>query len=110
MLVVDGIDAARHELISRGVDVSEVWHGETGSPSRRDGGAGARRPDPERGSYKTWTVFTDPDRAPDRTGVAPTCETGHALDPLYVRPLHFLPQRSQHRMGVSVKPGDTVKH
>ena len=30
MLIVDDLDAARDELIRRGVDVSEVWHDETG--------------------------------------------------------------------------------
>ena len=61
MLVVDDIDAAREELISRGVDVSEVWHDESGI--YHHAGTEGRVPGPggERGSYKTWASFTDPD-------------------------------------------------
>ncbi len=57
MLIVDDIDAARDELIGHGADVSEVWHG------RRDAEPSARLagPDPERGSYKTYASFSDPD-------------------------------------------------
>ena len=52
-LCVDDIEAARHELIERGVDVSEPFHfGEAG-----------RAPglDPERRTYATFVSFDDPD-------------------------------------------------
>ena len=57
MLIVDDIDAARDELISHGVDVSEVWHG------RRGPGTEGRLPgpDPERPSYGSLASFADPD-------------------------------------------------
>ena len=55
-LIVDDIDAARDELIRRGVEVSEVWHGRgLGTDGREPG------PDPDRGSYRTFASFRDPD-------------------------------------------------
>ncbi|MGO9487827.1 MAG: VOC family protein [Solirubrobacteraceae bacterium] len=51
-LVVEDIDAARDDLIDRGVDVSEVFH--------LDGGR-VPGPDPERRSYQTYASFSDPD-------------------------------------------------
>lgn len=61
MLVVDDLDAARAELISQGVDVSEVWHEETGI--FHHGGIEGRvpGPDPEGGSYSSFASFADPD-------------------------------------------------
>ncbi len=58
VLVVDDIDAARADLIERGVEVSEVFHGTAFSAdtSRRLPG-----PDPERNSYVSFASFRDPD-------------------------------------------------
>jgi catechol 2,3-dioxygenase-like lactoylglutathione lyase family enzyme len=58
LLAVSDIDAARAELISRGVDVTDVFHGVAFSAD------GARRlpgPDPERNSYGSYASFSDPD-------------------------------------------------
>ena len=52
-LVVNDIDAAREDLISRGVEVSELFH--------RDGAQILPGPDPERRSYLTYASFSDPD-------------------------------------------------
>ena len=52
-LVVNDIEAAREDLISRGVEVSELFH--------RDGGELLPGPDPERRSYFTFASFSDPD-------------------------------------------------
>jgi hypothetical protein len=52
-LVVSDIEAAREDLISRGVEVSELFH--------RDGGELLPGPDPERRSYLTYASFSDPD-------------------------------------------------
>jgi catechol 2,3-dioxygenase-like lactoylglutathione lyase family enzyme len=52
-LVVSDIDAAHEDLISRGVEVSEVFH--------RDGGRLLPGPDPERRSYLSYASFSDPD-------------------------------------------------
>jgi catechol 2,3-dioxygenase-like lactoylglutathione lyase family enzyme len=52
-LVVDDIEAARADLVSRSVEVSELFHpGESGL---------APGPDPERRSYLTYASFNDPD-------------------------------------------------
>jgi catechol 2,3-dioxygenase-like lactoylglutathione lyase family enzyme len=52
-LVVSDIDAARQDLIRRGVEVSDVFH--------RDGGRLLPGPDPERRSYLSYASFSDPD-------------------------------------------------
>lgn len=57
MLVVDDIDAARNELISRGADVSEVFHGRRDVPVDKR----ALGRDPERTSYRSYATFSDPD-------------------------------------------------
>jgi catechol 2,3-dioxygenase-like lactoylglutathione lyase family enzyme len=51
-LVVSDIEAARDDLISRGVDVSEIFH--------IDGGR-VPGPDPARASYQSYASFLDPD-------------------------------------------------
>ena len=51
-LVVNDIDAAREDLISRGAEVSGLFH--------LDGGP-VPGPDPERRSYQTYATFSDPD-------------------------------------------------
>jgi len=53
-LVVSDIEAARSELIARGVEVSEVFH--RGGPTGRLSG-----PDPARASYASFVSFADPD-------------------------------------------------
>ena len=58
LLAVDDIEAARAELIERGVDVSEVFHG---VPFAADGSRREPGPDPERKSYSSFASFSDPD-------------------------------------------------
>ena len=58
LLAVDDIDTARAELIERGVDVSEVFHGAAFSADSRRREPG---PDPQRQSYSTFASFSDPD-------------------------------------------------
>jgi catechol 2,3-dioxygenase-like lactoylglutathione lyase family enzyme len=55
-LIVDDLQAAREELIGRGADVSEIWHGRgLGSEGHQPG------PDPEHRSYGSFASFSDPD-------------------------------------------------
>nr|WP_149763195.1 VOC family protein [Mesorhizobium albiziae] len=54
-LVISDIDAARAELVSRGVDVSEIFH--VAGP----GHPPVPGPDPEQRSYHTYATFKDPD-------------------------------------------------
>ena len=58
LLAVDDVEAARAELIERGVEVSEVFHGVAfdATGQRREPG-----PDPERKSYSSYASFSDPD-------------------------------------------------
>ena len=52
-LIVTDIEAAHKELVAKGINVSEVFHG---SPFSRISG-----PDPERKSYGSFVSFEDPD-------------------------------------------------
>ena len=54
-LVVSDIEAARAELVDRGVDVSEVFH--RAGPGKPPIGG----PDPGRRSYGSFATFSDPD-------------------------------------------------
>jgi len=58
LLTVDDIDAARAELIERGADVSEVFHGRGFSDAGQDRIPG-RAPDGQ--SYGSFATFSDPD-------------------------------------------------
>ena len=61
-LIVSDIAAARDELISHGVDVSEVFHCADGFVCRFPGNDGRTSgPAPERGSYGSFANFADPD-------------------------------------------------
>jgi catechol 2,3-dioxygenase-like lactoylglutathione lyase family enzyme len=55
-LTVSDIEAAHLDLTSRGIDVSEIWHGPPFPPEARQPG-----PDPERTSYGSFCSVTDPD-------------------------------------------------
>src|SRR5947209_4060638 len=58
MMAVQNVEAAREELTRHGAEVGEIWHGRGISPGTEGHIAG---PDPERGTYRTYTSFTDPD-------------------------------------------------
>jgi catechol 2,3-dioxygenase-like lactoylglutathione lyase family enzyme len=60
-LTVKDVVAAREHLVGLGIDVSEVWHDADGvfhhaGTANRESG-----PDAERGDYKSWLSFEDPD-------------------------------------------------
>jgi catechol 2,3-dioxygenase-like lactoylglutathione lyase family enzyme len=80
-LIVSDIEAAHDELVSRSIDVSDIWHGPPFPVEARQPGV-----DPERTSYGSFFSFTDPDsntwlvqevttRLPGRMNSA---ETGYA--------------------------------
>ena len=54
-LVVADIEAARAELVGRGVEVGEIRHFDSGS------GAWESGPDPARSDYNSFADFSDPD-------------------------------------------------
>jgi len=60
-LIVSNIEAARAELIGRGVDASEIFHDAAGGYNRFDPAVRASGPDPERRSYASFVTFSDPD-------------------------------------------------
>ena len=55
-LVVSDIEAAHDELVGRGIDASEVWHGPAFPPEAR-----LRGRDPKCTSYGSYCSFNDPD-------------------------------------------------
>jgi catechol 2,3-dioxygenase-like lactoylglutathione lyase family enzyme len=55
-LIVSDIESAYDELVGRGIDVSDIWHGPPFPPEARQPGV-----DPERASYGSFFSFNDPD-------------------------------------------------
>ncbi len=55
-LIVADIEAAYNEILRRGIEVSDVWHGPPFPVEARQPG-----PDPERKSYGSFFSFNDPD-------------------------------------------------
>jgi catechol 2,3-dioxygenase-like lactoylglutathione lyase family enzyme len=62
-LIVSEIEAARDELVDRGVEVSEVFHAATpGAQFQPDGTSGrVSGPAPDHASYCSFATFSDPD-------------------------------------------------
>ena len=65
-LIVTDIEAARKELLGRGVEVSEVFHGAGNVFAGKDepyllGRIRVSGPDPAHGSYRSFASFRDPD-------------------------------------------------
>ena len=65
-LIVSDIDAARNDLVRRGVQVSEAFHGAGDTYAGADepylfGRIRLRGPDPKHGSYRSFASFNDPD-------------------------------------------------
>jgi catechol 2,3-dioxygenase-like lactoylglutathione lyase family enzyme len=60
VLAVYDIEAARADLVARGADSTEVYHGRSGfdlnGTAPRESG-----PEPEGQSYNSWVSFSDPD-------------------------------------------------
>jgi catechol 2,3-dioxygenase-like lactoylglutathione lyase family enzyme len=60
-LVVDDIEAAREDLVARGVNVSEVYHDAGGVFEHAGTEHRLPGPDPNRSSYSSFASFNDPD-------------------------------------------------
>jgi catechol 2,3-dioxygenase-like lactoylglutathione lyase family enzyme len=65
-LIVSDIEAARSALLTRGIEVSETFHGDAGVFAGKDepylfGSKRVNGPDPARSSYKSFASFHDPD-------------------------------------------------
>ena len=64
-LIVSDIQAARNELLGRGVEISEVFHGADVYAGTDEpyifGRVRVSGPDPDRRSYRSYASFSDPD-------------------------------------------------
>jgi catechol 2,3-dioxygenase-like lactoylglutathione lyase family enzyme len=65
-LIVSDVEAARKELVGRGMEISEVFHDATGVYAGPDepylfGRARVSGPEPEHSSYRSFASFSDPD-------------------------------------------------
>jgi predicted enzyme related to lactoylglutathione lyase len=65
-LIVSDIDAAHNDLVRRGVQVSEAFHGAADAYAGTDepylfGRIRVHGPDPKHGSYRSFASFNDPD-------------------------------------------------
>lgn len=60
-LSVYDVDAARKDLVGRGVDVSEVFHDATGIFHHAGSEGRAEGPAPEHADYGSFVAFSDPD-------------------------------------------------
>jgi catechol 2,3-dioxygenase-like lactoylglutathione lyase family enzyme len=60
-LIVSDIQAARDDLVARGVEVSEVYHDAGGVFEHAGTEHRLPGPDPDRGSYASFASFSDPD-------------------------------------------------
>jgi catechol 2,3-dioxygenase-like lactoylglutathione lyase family enzyme len=61
-LIVSDVEAARKELVARGIQVSEVFHAsKPGAQFRPESDGRVGGPDPGRRSYSSFATFNDPD-------------------------------------------------
>jgi len=65
-LIVSDIEAARKEILDRGIAISDVFHGDTGVYAGHDepylfGRKRVSGPDAAHGSYRSFASFSDPD-------------------------------------------------
>jgi catechol 2,3-dioxygenase-like lactoylglutathione lyase family enzyme len=90
-LIVDDVDAARNDLIARGAQVSEIWHGRGLGKEGMEPG-----PDPKRTSYASFASFADPDgnryllqeikqRLPGRVGLGDSAALAELLRETSIR-------------------------
>jgi hypothetical protein len=90
-LIVDDVDAARNDLIARGAQVSEIWHGRGLGKEGMEPG-----PDPQHASYASFASFADPDgnryllqeikqRLPGRVGLGDSAALAELLRETSIR-------------------------
>ena len=61
LLVVSDVQAAHDELVSDGVEATEIFHDASGGYNRWQHDTRASGPDPERRTYASFAEFSDPD-------------------------------------------------
>jgi catechol 2,3-dioxygenase-like lactoylglutathione lyase family enzyme len=61
-LIVSDVEAARRDLVARGVEVSEIFHpGAPGAQFQSDGSGRISGPDSKHATYNSFATFRDPD-------------------------------------------------
>ena len=87
LLVVDDIEAARDDLIARGVDVGEIWHLEPGKgPVAGRRPASAARTSPERSSRTPTATSGSSRRSPNGCPAASSAPTPRRWPSCWPRP------------------------
>jgi hypothetical protein len=94
-LTVADIEAAHDELVGRGIDASEIWHGPPFPVEARQPG-----PDPDRTSYGSFCSFTDPDGNIWLVQEVTTRLPGRAWDGIRI---HGGPRQRTHRVRVQIE-------
>jgi catechol 2,3-dioxygenase-like lactoylglutathione lyase family enzyme len=61
-LIVSDVEAARKDLVARGIEVSDVFHpGTPGAQFQKNGSGRISGPAPEHATYNSFATFRDPD-------------------------------------------------
>ena len=99
-LIVSDIEAARKDLVARGVEVSEVFHpGTPGAQFQTGGGGRIGGPAPEHATYGSFATFRDPDGNGWLFQEVTTRIPGRGLSNLDVATLTELLQEAEHHHG-----------
>jgi catechol 2,3-dioxygenase-like lactoylglutathione lyase family enzyme len=99
-LIVPDVEAARKDLVARGIDVSEVFHaGTPGAQFQMDGSGRISGPAPEHASYRSFATFRDPDGNGWLFQEVTTRLTGRGLGNLDVTTLTGLLQEAEKHHG-----------
>jgi catechol 2,3-dioxygenase-like lactoylglutathione lyase family enzyme len=97
-LIVSDVEAARKDLVARGIAVSEVFHpGTPGAQFQIDGSGRISGPAPEHATYSSFATFRDPDGNGWLFQEVTTRLPGRGLSNLNVATLtKFLQEAEQH--------------
>ena len=99
-LIVPDVEAARKELVARGVEVSEVFHTlKPGAQFRPESNGRVSGPDPGHRSYFSFATFSDPDGNTWLLQEITTRLPGRGLSNLDVSTLTELLRETEHHHG-----------
>jgi catechol 2,3-dioxygenase-like lactoylglutathione lyase family enzyme len=99
-LIVSDVEAARKDLVARGIEVSEVFHaGTPGAQFQIDGSGRISGPAPEHATYNSFATFRDPDGNGWLLQEVTTRLPGRGLSNLNVATLTELLQEAERQHG-----------
>ena len=99
-LIVSDAEAARKDLVARGIEVSEVFHpGAPGAQFQIEGSGRISGPAPEHASYNSFATFRDPDGNGWLLQEITTRLPGRGLSNLDVATLTKLLREAEHHHG-----------